>query len=131
MQRHGVDHTSTFRRLSQYVDGDSTALDPPFDPPFDEIELRSWIDRWHVRLAAEGCEPGVVADRMNAVNPIYVPRNHLVEDALDAATAGDLGPFERLLGVITNPFDARPGHERYADPAPESFTRYFRTFCGT
>ena len=67
---------------------------------------------------------------MDRVNPVYVPRNHLVEEALAAATDGDLEPLERLLEAVTAPFDERPGLERYAEPAPEDFGRY-RTFCGT
>ena len=57
---------------------------------------------------------------MDRVNPVYIPRNHQVEEALAAATAGDLGPFERLVDVVTRPFDERPGLEAYAAPAPSS-----------
>ena len=64
------------------------------------------------------------------VNPVYVPRNHLVEQALEAATAGDLGPFDRLLDVVRNPFEERPGLEDYAAPAPADLGAY-TTFCGT
>jgi uncharacterized protein YdiU (UPF0061 family) len=62
---------------------------------------------------------------------VYIARNHHVEEALTAATAGDLQPFERLLDVVTRPFDQRPGSEAYAGPAPASFAGTFRTFCGT
>ena len=68
---------------------------------------------------------------MDQVNPIYVPRNHLVEEALDAATAGDLGPVERLLDAVRRPFEERPGLERYALPAPPGFGDAYQTFCGT
>jgi uncharacterized protein YdiU (UPF0061 family) len=67
---------------------------------------------------------------MDAANPVYIPRNHLVEEALDAATAGDLDPLQRLLAVVTAPYDERSGFERYAAPAPAEFGTY-RTFCGT
>jgi uncharacterized protein YdiU (UPF0061 family) len=67
---------------------------------------------------------------MDRINPVYVPRNHLVEEALAAATAGDLQPLGRLVDVLAQPFDERPGLERYAAPAPPSFAAY-RTFCGT
>jgi uncharacterized protein YdiU (UPF0061 family) len=53
-----------------------------------------------------------------------------VEEALDAATVGDLGSLTRLLEAVASPFDERPGLERYAAPAPDSFGAY-RTFCGT
>ncbi len=62
-------------------------------------------------------------------NPIYIPRNHLVEAALTAATAGDLGPFQQLLAVVQDPFTERPGLEAYAEPGPGSAP--YVTFCGT
>jgi uncharacterized protein YdiU (UPF0061 family) len=67
---------------------------------------------------------------MDRVNPIYIPRNHLVEEALEAATVGDLNPLQRLLDAVTAPYDERPGLGRHAMPAPEDFGDY-RTFCGT
>jgi uncharacterized protein YdiU (UPF0061 family) len=65
------------------------------------------------------------------VNPAFIPRNHLVEAALDAAiTRQDLQPFEALLDVVTRPYEDRPGLERYATPArPEECV--LQTFCGT
>ncbi len=70
------------------------------------------------------------ADLKDRSNPIYIPRNHLVEEALAAATEGDIAPFEQLLDAVTAPYDQRPGRERYAEPAPDDFGAY-RTFCGT
>ncbi len=67
---------------------------------------------------------------MEAVNPIYIPRNHKVEEALSAATSGDLEPFDKLVEVVSQPFTERPGLEPFAEPAPSSFGPY-RTFCGT
>ena len=66
---------------------------------------------------------------MDRVNPVYIPRNHMVEAALTAATDGDLGPFARLNDVLARHFDERPGLEAYATPAPEGGV--YRTFCGT
>ncbi len=68
---------------------------------------------------------------MDAANPVHVPRNHLVEEALAAATDGDLAPFDDLLAAVRDPFVARPGQERYALPAPPAFAAGYRTFCGT
>ena len=65
--------------------------------------------------------------RWTASIPIYIPRNHLVEEAL---AADDLEPLHRLVDVLRRPFDERPGLERYAAPAPDSFGPY-QTFCGT
>lgn len=67
---------------------------------------------------------------MDQTNPVYVPRNHLVEEAL-AAAPDDLAPLQRLLEVLSAPFDERPGLERYAEPAPGDFGTTYRTFCGT
>jgi uncharacterized protein YdiU (UPF0061 family) len=68
---------------------------------------------------------------MRARNPFVIPRNHLVEAALTAASEeGDMAPFNTLLGVLARPYDERPGHERHrAPPRPEE--RVVATFCGT
>jgi serine/tyrosine/threonine adenylyltransferase len=84
------------------------------------------FDAWSARWLALGPD----ADLMDRTNPVYVPRNHLVEEALDAAVAEDLAPLHRLLDAVSRPFDERPGLERYAAPAPEDFGPY-TTFCGT
>ena len=67
---------------------------------------------------------------MDRVNPVYIPRNHKVEEALDAAQNNDFEPFEKLLAVLQRPFERREGLAEYEDPAPEGFGPY-RTFCGT
>ena len=68
---------------------------------------------------------------MDAVNPVHVPRNHLVEEALAAAVDGDLGPFDELLAIVRRPFERVPGADRFALPAPASFNESFQAFCGT
>jgi uncharacterized protein YdiU (UPF0061 family) len=67
---------------------------------------------------------------MDRVNPLYIPRNHVVEAALTAATDGDMAPFAELVAVVTQPFDERPGLDAYARPAPPDSARHV-TFCGT
>jgi serine/tyrosine/threonine adenylyltransferase len=116
MQAAEVDWTSCFRDLAGFLRGDAL-------PP----DLGGWTDRWLARLDAEGTTRDAAAAAMDAVNPLYVPRNAIVEEALAAATAGDLAPVERLVDVVRRPFEARPGLEAYATP---SFGPY-RTFCGT
>ena len=119
MAAHRLDHTGTFRVLATVLRG-ASAPDA----------LAPWVARWRDRLADDGRDPFVVAEAMDEVNPVYVPRNHLVEAALDAATAVDLAPVERLLDAVTQPFTVRAGLEEYALPAPPEFGRYV-TFCGT
>jgi uncharacterized protein YdiU (UPF0061 family) len=114
-----VDHTSFFRGLGSAARG---TPGPARDLVLDLAAFDAWAERWRAL--------GPDAELLDRVNPVYIPRNHLVEEALDAATEGDLEPFGRLLEAVTAPYDERPGLERYADPAPDSFGPY-RTFCGT
>jgi uncharacterized protein YdiU (UPF0061 family) len=119
MQGSRVDVTTFFRHLGTAARGDA---EPARLVVLDLAAFDAWLERW------QALEPD--ADVMDRTNPVYIPRNHLVEEALAAATAGDLTPLERLLEVVTRPFDERPGLERYTAPAPESSGPY-RTFCGT
>jgi uncharacterized protein YdiU (UPF0061 family) len=114
-----VDYTSFFRQLGQAARGDAEPVRGLFVnlAGFDE-----WMSRW------QALSPD--AESMDRANPIYIPRNHLVEEALAAATAGDLGPAQRLVAAVTGPYDERQGLERYAHPAPDDFGTY-QTFCGT
>jgi serine/tyrosine/threonine adenylyltransferase len=115
-----VDLTSFFRALGTAARGDTA-------PARDMVLDLAGFDAWHERWSATGPDAGA----MDRVNPVYVPRNHLVEEALAAATAGDLTPLTALLDAVTAPFDGRPGLERYAAPAPGDFGTTYRTFCGT
>ncbi|NAZ76992.1 hypothetical protein GTQ99_16410, partial [Kineococcus sp. T13] len=119
MAVHRADFTSSFRALAAAARGDAAAVHRLLP---DAGAVDAWLARWRA------LEPDAAA--MDRVNPLYVPRNHLVEEALAAATDGDTAPFERMLDVVSAPFEERPGLERYAAPAPEDFGDY-RTFCGT
>jgi uncharacterized protein YdiU (UPF0061 family) len=115
-----VDHTSFFRGLGAAARGDVAPVRNLF---LDLAGLDAWLERWRA------LRPD--ADAMDRVNPVHIPRNHLVEEALAAATEGDLEPLDRLLEAVTRPFEARAGFERYAEPAPQDFGATYRTFCGT
>ncbi len=112
LERERVDYTSFFCSLSRTARGEASPAG------FDE-----WIARWR-DLTPD-------ADAMDAVNPVYIPRNHLVEEALAAATAGDMDPTGRLLAALKSPYTERRGFERYTEPAPEDFGGCYQTFCGT
>ncbi len=122
-----VDLTTAFRSLSSSVRGDPAPSRSLFDDaaPFD-----AWIERWQALRATDRRPADEVAAGMDAANPIYIPRNHLVEAALAAATAGELGPLHDLLDAVRAPYDERPGRAAFAEPAPAS-ARPYRTFCGT
>ncbi len=127
LHTHRVDYTSFFRSLSSAARGDRARTRSMFDEPAD---IDGWLHRWMTRLDAKGTGASAHADTMDQVNPAYIPRNHQVEAALAAATAGDLTKFHQLVEVLAHPFDEREGLEDHARPAPASFAGY-RTFCGT
>ena len=127
LEIYSVDYTLAWRRLADAAEGNLASLEALF--PSSEV-LADWLERWHERIAKQSAADS--ASRMRAINPIYIPRNHLVEDALDAATNdANLEPFEKLLAVLSHPFDERSELARYAQPAPENFTGRYKTFCGT
>ena len=122
-----ADYALTFRSLSDVLRGDDSALRSMIGDP----GLDAWIAGWRQRISDEGADLGDVARRMDQTNPLYIPRNHLVEEALDAASNDDLSPFTELLDVVTSPFDNRDGYARYAAPPDDAFTATYQTFCGT
>ncbi|MGH1346519.1 MAG: protein adenylyltransferase SelO [Nannocystales bacterium] len=126
LEAQKLDYTSTMRSLSSVARRES-----PHAGLAGADAFEGWSARWLARLEGEPGGRTAAAERMDAVNPVYIPRNHLVETALDAAVAGDLGPVRDLLEAITHPFQARDGFGRYAEPAPETFDDGYKTFCGT
>ena len=132
-----IDFTLAWRRLADAAEGRDEPLQTLFT---DGQAIESWLGRWRSRCAAEdsGADPvdgtssRTRATAMRKVNPIVIPRNHLVEEALEAASVhGDLGPFVKLIEALRSPFELRPGEERFAEPAPAELTSRYRTYCGT
>ena len=115
MQTHGADFTSTFRSLMR------GALPESFAP---------WLQRWNALIEQQPGGKSAALERMAKVNPIVIPRNHLVQAALDAAEQGDLTRFYTLLEACATPYD--PVHEGsiYAEPPPADAGHYV-TYCGT
>jgi serine/tyrosine/threonine adenylyltransferase len=138
MQLHRLDFTLTWRRLAADLRGDLDAVRG------DVLDLSAY-DEWRTRWLTQLGHPNLsqTADQMDLVNPLYIPRNHLVEEALDAANAGNLQPLGEMMNAITAPFPTpgtAPGtapvlgdhtSPRYATPAPREFTEKYVTFCGT
>jgi serine/tyrosine/threonine adenylyltransferase len=121
MATDGADFTLTFRRLCDAAEGDVGSL---FE---NTVGFDRWAERWRARLAIEA-EP---AATMRAVNPVFIPRNHLVEAALAAAVErADFQPFEALLDVLSRPYRDDPALQRYTQP-PREDERVLQTFCGT
>jgi uncharacterized protein YdiU (UPF0061 family) len=126
-----ADFTLAFRRL-----GDAAA-DPAADATIRSLfenkpeAFDDWAVRWRQRLAADPMDGTARKAAMDAVNPVYIPRNHRVEAALTAAAEReDYAPFEELMAVLAKPYEARPEFAAYEEPPPAD-QRVYRTFCGT
>ena len=130
MAANHADFTLTFRRLCDAAagpEGDDGVRDLFADP----AAYDSWAARWRQRLEEEPVSTEARAAAMRMANPAFIPRNHLVEAAINAAVGRqDFQPFEELLDVVSRPYEDRPELEQYAMPArPEE--RVIQTFCGT
>ena len=122
MHRRQADFTNTLRGLTPGARGAGSFG--------DDEEVRAWHDRWQARLARQPEPAGEARDLMRRHNPAVIPRNHNVEEALQAAATGDLDVLRRLMEVLASPFD--PAHENTAFSAPPpSGGRGYLTFCGT
>jgi len=126
MAAQGADFTLTFRALCDAATGDERVR-AQFT---DSMAIDEWLVRWRARLAAEDVSPEARHDAMRRANPAFIPRNHRVEEALAAANGGDFAPFERLVQVLSKPFDDQPDFAAYKD-APRPDQVVLRTFCGT
>lgn len=130
MKEARADFTLTFRFLSEAASGPShdASLRALFA---DQPALDAWLSRWRARLEVDPLTPDERTLAMRQVNPAFIPRNHRVEAALNAASErGDLAPFRTLLAVLQRPFDDQPEHKALMQPPLES-ERVLATFCGT
>jgi uncharacterized protein YdiU (UPF0061 family) len=96
----------------------------------DSDKFKPWFAHWQDRLTMEPIDPAARSAAMDAVNPLYIPRNHRLDAALVAAEAGDLAPFTALLAAVSKPYVAQPGWEQFATVAPAG-TPHHVTYCGT
>ncbi|WP_372885939.1 YdiU family protein [Shimia sp.] len=117
MRRQGSDFTNLFAALAggggreEFTDG---------------AEFDDWRRDWQARLATQP-DPGAV---MQAANPVVIPRNHRVEQMIEAAIGGDMAPFRRLLAACTDPFERRADSADLRRP-PREDERVLATYCGT
>lgn len=119
MRAEGADYTNTFRALSD--DG------APQPQGFGSEAFMTWRLRWENRRRQNLMDEGQSRALMMAANPAVIPRNHMLENALSAATGGDLAPVHALLHVLARPYEAFHGEAAYTEPGPA----HFQTFCGT
>lgn len=126
MKASEADFTSSFIALTKAAE--SGELRGPLS--FGGAPLLAWHEKWTARLGREWRSKSEVAATMRRANPVVIPRNHRVEEALVSAAAGDLAVMRRLLDVLANPFKETEANEAYRDAPPPGGVPY-RTFCGT
>jgi serine/tyrosine/threonine adenylyltransferase len=122
MKRLKMDYTNTFSHLSQEVIAD--------DSPMNSPDFKPWLKRWNEMIEKSvGREQAI--NLMSKQNPVVIPRNHLVEKALDEAVNGNLEVFENLLQVISKPYQVQDGIDDFIKPSETYFDVNYQTFCGT
>ena len=133
MEEHSIDFTLGWYNLVPASYGHPFALKELFKD--NEAAIDPWLERYRARVAqARNGEVKESIKLMLEHNPLFIPRNHLVEEALTAASDNaDLKPFELLLSTIQKPFNdfCDPKQSKYWQPAPREFTSCYRTYCGT
>lgn len=120
LQQQGLDYTNAHRQLMQF--------ELPSEPQWQLLELQLWHQRWLDRI---GENKEAAKALMQQHNPMVIPRNHLVERALNSAQNDDnMQPFNQLMAVLQQPYQERPLTDSYCQPA-QSHERVTQTFCGT
>jgi uncharacterized protein YdiU (UPF0061 family) len=125
LQQGEVDMTLFFRALA-LIDPAATTLEPLREAFYrddlmrlHEAAFQSWLARYAARVRADAEATDVRQRRMNAVNPRYVLRNYLAQEAIDLAEQGDLSRVRELLEVMRRPYDEQPEYARYAAKRPD------------
>jgi uncharacterized protein YdiU (UPF0061 family) len=122
-----TDMTIFFRRLADVPPGAKAdraleIVSPAFYAPPDAAQSQTigdWLERWSARVRAEAAPDEERRRRMNAANPLYVPRNYLVQEVIDATEQGDRAQLAELIDVLRRPYQEQPGRERWAAKRPE------------
>ena len=121
MHEKKADYTNTFCHLMD--------LDPKKDKLFDDSDLVNWKKRWKERLSQNNDSPNKYLELMKNNNPLVIPRNHKVEEALKAAEKNDLKPLNRLIEILKDPYTQKNDILDYQTPSASD--EKYQTFCGT
>ena len=127
MQDQEADFTLTFRHLRRAATGDQESFLKRFPRRAPVIE---WLAAWHHHLQDSNISAEIAASTMRQANPVFIPRNHRIEEVIQAGKQGDFGPFHRFLEVLQHPFEEQLASSDYENP-PEPHERVRATFCGT
>ena len=127
LSTHGVDFTLAFRHLASAVTPDAEAFQGLFSQP---QAVKPWVEGWRKHLRERGISAVAASEIMRKTNPVFIPRNHRIEEVIQAGRQGDFGPFRRLHEVLQRPFEEQPESAIY-ESAPEPHEVVQATFCGT
>lgn len=127
LETHAVDFTLAFRGLADALTEVPERFSGLFPGPGVVVP---WLERWRQHLRSRGIQPEEAAETMRRANPLFIPRNHRIEEVIRAGREGDFGPFERLHGILRRPFDDQPENREFAE-GPEPHEVVSATFCGT
>ncbi|WP_304516615.1 protein adenylyltransferase SelO [Cecembia rubra] len=120
MKKHKADFTNTFLYLRRNAF--------PQDSIYQEADFKAWLQLWEERIADKRSK---AQELMDQNNPAFIPRNHLVEEALEAASNdGNMQPFQELLAVLQEPYNDKPGFKKFQE-VPVEVDKGYQTFCGT
>jgi len=122
MLKYKLDYTDTFKALWQEKSLGTATMQQP--------EAQTWLSKWN-RLLASSTDWLSAEKRMRESNPVLIPRNHLVEQALEEAVAGDFTLFTKTLQVLQKPYESSAAAEALMTAPPDDFEQYYQTFCGT
>lgn len=122
MHQKGADYTNTFLDLTNEA--------PPKGESYNSDTFKEWHTRWQARVVKNTQPLESSLALMRANNPVVIPRNHIVEQALDAATNGDLHPLKNLLAALQEPYKNSSDLKPYQCP-PKPEEKVCHTFCGT
>ena len=122
MQKEGADYTNTFLDLTHET--------PPKGEPYNTCAFKEWYSRWQARVAKNKQSLDSSLALMRTSNPVVIPRNHKVEQVLNAATNGDLHPLKDLLAALQAPYKYNSNLKPYQSP-PTPEEKVCQTFCGT
>ena len=120
MEKNKADYTNTFCNL----------MDINTDEIYKNNDFINWKNEWKKRSELNNSTKKKQSKLMKSNNPIVIPRNHKVEEALAEADKGSLDKMKKLLAILKNPYDNQNNIEEYQTPAPSSNEKY-QTFCGT
>ena len=121
MEKHKIDYTNTFCHLMEIKIDDNT---------YKEEAFISWFEEWKKRSKLNNSSKEKQIELMKKNNPIVIPRNHKVEEALSEAYNGNLEKMNKLNNVLKNPYSNQKDITEYQVPAPMTDEKY-QTFCGT